>query len=196
MISGSRARGSRQRPTDRCLWGRRTHCTCGGPSRAGGVPGHSPWPGCLVPGEGWTSALTCQNCAACGKHPGARTSPCLVRETKRALALSCGFTWWQVLGSNQRRLSRRFYRYPPTCPELQEMYVPRSFPVYSPRDAAVREPAWSGRQEACCPTIGRQQNLQQRPRPRQPAGCQPGAEWCGLKTWAARIRRFCRVSPL
>ena len=24
--------------------------------------------------------------------------------------------WWQVLGSNQRRLSRRFYRYPPTCP--------------------------------------------------------------------------------
>ena len=110
MISGSRARGSRQRPTDRCLWGRRTHCTCGGPSRAGGVPGHSPWPGCLVPGEGWTSALTCQNCAACGKHPGARTSPCLVRETKRALALSCGFTWWQVLGSNQRRLSRRFYR--------------------------------------------------------------------------------------
>ena len=27
-----------------------------------------------------------------------------------------GFCWWQVLGSNQRRLSRRFYRYPPTCP--------------------------------------------------------------------------------
>ncbi len=24
--------------------------------------------------------------------------------------LSCGFDWWQVMGSNHRRLSRRFYR--------------------------------------------------------------------------------------
>jgi hypothetical protein len=27
-----------------------------------------------------------------------------------------GFAWWQVLGSNQRRLSRRFYRLPPSAP--------------------------------------------------------------------------------
>jgi hypothetical protein len=31
--------------------------------------------------------------------------------------------------------------------------VPQDFPAYSPRDAAVREPPWSGRQEACCPAI-------------------------------------------
>ena len=67
-------------------------------------------PGCLVPGKGWTDTLTCRNCAAPRRHPSAQITPWLVRETKRALALSCGFTGWQVLGSNQRRLSRRFYR--------------------------------------------------------------------------------------
>ena len=40
------------------------------------------------------------------------------------------------------------------------------FPAYYPRDAAVREPAWSGRQEACSPAIGRQQNLRRRLRAR------------------------------
>ena len=28
--------------------------------------------------------------------------------------LSCGFTWWQVMDSNHRRRSRRFYREPIT----------------------------------------------------------------------------------
>jgi hypothetical protein len=31
-----------------------------------------------------------------------------------ALIRDCFTRWWQVLGSNQRRLSRRFYRLPPT----------------------------------------------------------------------------------
>jgi hypothetical protein len=42
------------------------------------------------------------------------TSGCMTRKRIRdAVApLSWGFPWWQVLGSNQRRLSRRFYRQP------------------------------------------------------------------------------------
>ena len=31
-------------------------------------------------------------------------------EDRTAWHLTCGYSWWQVLGSNQRRLSRRFYR--------------------------------------------------------------------------------------
>ncbi len=30
--------------------------------------------------------------------------------------LTWDYMWWQVLGSNQRRLSRRFYRYLPIAP--------------------------------------------------------------------------------
>jgi hypothetical protein len=41
--------------------------------------------------------------------------------------VSWGFGWWQVLGSNQRRLSRRFYRLPLSAhrndPDLQILYV-------------------------------------------------------------------------
>jgi len=35
-----------------------------------------------------------------------------IRDAKASL--SWRFSWWQVLGSNQRRLSRRFYREPIT----------------------------------------------------------------------------------
>jgi len=42
--------------------------------------------------------------------------------TAFALVRGCLGWWWQVLGSNQRRLSRRFYRAPPAryrnAPEL------------------------------------------------------------------------------
>ena len=47
------------------------------------------------------------------EHPGERTVARTVRFQRhglsRVLGLSWGFAWWQVLGSNQRRLSRRFY---------------------------------------------------------------------------------------
>ena len=37
------------------------------------------------------------------------TRPCSAVD-RVAWHLTWDFTWWQVLGSNQRRLSRRFYR--------------------------------------------------------------------------------------
>jgi hypothetical protein len=37
--------------------------------------------------------------------------------------LTWGFSWWQVLGSNQRRLSRRFYRYPLTPSRPAQMHA-------------------------------------------------------------------------
>jgi hypothetical protein len=36
--------------------------------------------------------------------------PAADRQDQAKRSLTWGFTWWQVLGSNQRRLSRRFYR--------------------------------------------------------------------------------------
>ncbi len=38
----------------------------------------------------------------------------------RVPVMTCNFSWWQVLGSNQRRLSRRFYR----PPRLRAIYRP------------------------------------------------------------------------
>jgi hypothetical protein len=44
-------------------------------------------------------------------HASGRADHSQVSEgNEQVLALTCSFTWWQVLGSNQRRLSRRFYR--------------------------------------------------------------------------------------
>ncbi len=65
-------------------------------------------------------------------------SGCIARNRIRdaVASLSWGFPWWQVLGSNQRRLSRRFYRpLDPTShmpPDLQfcSRYRP-SHPVLS-----------------------------------------------------------------
>ena len=47
-----------------------------------------------------------------GTQPLPVASGCMPPTCNRdAIAsLSCSFAWWQVLGSNQRRLSRRFYR--------------------------------------------------------------------------------------
>jgi hypothetical protein len=48
-----------------------------------------------------------------------------------------GFCWWQVLGSNQRRLSRRFYRYPPTCLWAAQTYTRHDFlRVFSARSTS------------------------------------------------------------
>jgi hypothetical protein len=50
--------------------------------------------------------------AAAGQATAAvpHTAPPEGRQDQMKPCLTRGFTWWQVLGSNQRRLSRRFYR--------------------------------------------------------------------------------------
>ena len=79
--------------------------------------------GAAAPSEPWAAApcrLTLEGVAAGQEAPGALPgSPGLVaavshtasfRPSKKSSCsrLTWGFTWWQVLGSNQRRLSRRF----------------------------------------------------------------------------------------
>jgi hypothetical protein len=50
----------------------------------------------------------------CSSHRASAAISAVIRpgsaEDRSAWHLTCGFAWWQVLGSNQRRLSRRFYR--------------------------------------------------------------------------------------
>ncbi len=81
MTSGTRARGPRQRPADRCLWGRRT------PMHRGARPRPERLRVFSVARlsralQGMDRHAELQELRSMWKHPRARTSSCLVRETK------------------------------------------------------------------------------------------------------------------
>src|SRR6266705_3132108 len=78
------------------------------------------------------SVTTAMQGLTAAHHDTQRDNSEAAREPGYAQATGRFRRWWQVLGSNQRRLSRRFYRYPPKCLWPAKMYSPRDFPAYSP----------------------------------------------------------------
>ena len=59
------------------------------------------------------------------------------RETGKTQLTGYLCRWWQVLGSNQRRLSRRFYRELPCAADLRLCQLLLPFSAYSPASPAA-----------------------------------------------------------
>ncbi len=54
-------------------------------------------------------------------------APAVSGDDLAGCCLNWGYMWWQVLGSNQRRLSRRFYRpFIPTLGIAADLRIPHS----------------------------------------------------------------------
>ena len=67
-----------------------------------------------TPNDPMARPLTCRNRAARPPATVLCTAPLVLPQALLKWPLTWGFSWWQVLGSNQRRLSRRFYSLPIT----------------------------------------------------------------------------------
>jgi hypothetical protein len=71
---------------------------------------YSPWRRRLTPAMARARPGDLQKPRNVAKADGLADRSLRIPLTRHTASLTCRFTWWQVLGSNQRRLSRRFYR--------------------------------------------------------------------------------------